>query len=300
MTKPAQRRGAALVLVLGALVVAMTAAVAAARVSIDTHVQRTLDVSESVADDAMRGASARIEEWLRSSSADAVAPVDAGEPRIAVMHARIAAGQSSVTIEVTAFDQHGMVPWASARAGDAFARAALPEDARDSVANVSVPKGTPPGIDLAAPSSVRSHWPAHAPMELREFGATQGERSSPRVVESAHSEPAIAALVASHLEGAPSINVNTAPMALIEAAERIAQRSLADAVRTARTAGKRAPLPPPPAGAHDAAQVRFVGSSDCWSFRVDIFCGPVRRSWWITYRQSRDGWQCVQRLRIDP
>jgi hypothetical protein len=263
--------------------------------------QRKLDLSEAIADDAGQAAVARIGDWLRHESGLAVAPADATEPAVPVIHARIAAGDRDVTIRVTAFDQHGMIPWISASKEEALARAALPDDVRDSISRSKVPLGVPPGIDLAAPSASRPHFPEHQDMPCVEFGPVHDAGTACANQDNNSHTDSLASLVATHLEGAVQINVNTAPMELIEAAERLSQRSVSGAVRAARAEGKRAAIPAgASSGRGDASGgVQFVGSSDTWSFRIDIDAGPVHRSWWATFKETGDGWLCVQRLRIE-
>lgn len=294
------RRGVAMLVVLAALAIGIVAAVAAARVATDHALLRRLDASEAAADDALSAAEARVAHWLRAESKDAVVPPDALEPAVAVEHAVIG---TRLSVRITAFDQHGMLPWDAAAKGAPLARAALPQDAADAIARAQVPRGTPPGIDLAGEGMRRPRWPSHAAVEPIAYGGA--EASAER--EAKPSEPALAALVSTHLSGgAVEINVCTAPVALLEEAERVTQQSVAGPARQARAAGRKPPLPARPSaqpGANAAgtsSAVRFVGASDCWSFRIDIQSGPVARSWWATYRETADGWRCVQRLRIDP
>ncbi len=299
MRRSALRRGAALLLVLAALVLGMSAAVVAARVATDSTLLRNLDLGESIADDAGRAVNARIEDWLCQDSGNAVAPVDATEPAVPVMTCRIATGDTEVAIRITAYDQHGMVPWTSAFKDDAIARSALPDDVRDAIGRSKVPKGVPPGIDLASSSADHAHFPRHPDMPVVEFGPVKRFANSRTNDDGDQHADSLATLVATHLEGPARINVNTAPMPLIEAAERLTQRSVSGAVRAARTEGRRASIPAGATGTRADTGAQFVGSSDTWSFRIDIDVGPVCRSWWATYKDTGEGWACVQRLRIE-
>ena len=110
--------------------------------------------------------------------------------------------------------------------------------------------------------------------------------------------------MATHPVGpAGSINVNTAPLPLIEAAMLIAGRGGIETIMAARREGIPAPLPAAltaePSSRFETNQTpRFVAVSNSWAARIDVHVGAARRSWWVVYQNRSARWECVQRLVI--
>jgi len=124
-------------------------------------------------------------------------------------------------------------------------------------------------------------------------------------------------LIATHVRLETAINVNTAPRPLLEAAARATGRDNVAGVMASRAKGRFVRL-----GAlakRDGAEpsvIQLVGSSDVWSFRIDVRVGPVQKSRWCVYVKKRtfrddngaheseqtvkylNQWECVQRLAI--
>ena len=97
------------------------------------------------------------------------------------------------------------------------------------------------------------------------------------------------------------VNVNTAPIELLEAACRATGRGGVETILAARAADTPAGVDPGPARERRGAAGRtlgLVGSSSAWAFRVAARVGPVARSWWSVYIRSESSWECVQRLAI--
>lgn len=296
--RASSRRAMAMVLVLAALVIGVTAAVAAARVAVDAALIRRLDACEASADDAMVAAEKRIDAWLRTESGSAVVDPSSTEPAVAVERVRLATAQGEVAIRITAFDQLGMVPWSAAAKDEPLARATLDEDVRAAIARAPRIAEGAPGVDLVAESLPCPRWPRHAAMDETLLAGAEPSPDS----DETRAQPALAALVSSHAEGRVRLNVNTAPIALLEAAQAALQADFVDSVRAARADGRAHGAPSVPAAQPGARgeSIALVASSDLWSFRVDIACGPVVRSWWIAYGRTPDGWQRLQRTRIEP
>jgi hypothetical protein len=98
------------------------------------------------------------------------------------------------------------------------------------------------------------------------------------------------------------INVNTAPVPLLEAALRAGGRSGLEQILQARAAHRRfqpGRLDQGATPANASGAPELVSSSPSWAFRIDAHAGPVRRSWWAVYQRSSSSWECVQRLTID-
>lgn len=309
-------RGVALLLVLVALVLGLTAATIAAQVAVTATLTKKLDRAQEVADDAANGSLARIERWLTTESDRAVAPVMATAPAIGVVDETVPVeAGTSMTVRITAYDQRGMVPWAEVGSLGRLATA-LPGDVREAIAGAGLQNETVPGLDLLSVANdpvggSRPVWPQHVavtdPLAIRHYGesAENGvgfERAREAANDNAESEIAIGSLVATHCSGRPAINVNTAPRELIGFIENLSQRSVWQVVEERRAAGKPASVAGigPSAGGNqdDDGMPTFVSTSDTWSFRVDVTYGSVKSSWWLTYTRSDRGWLLRQRLRV--
>jgi hypothetical protein len=138
------------------------------------------------------------------------------------------------------------------------------------------------------------------------FGAAVFSASS-HVEADAQKMTAVGGLVATHngsgrSSGAGSINVNTAPVELIEAAMRSSGMGGIEQIIAARAQGKLAVAPHRESLPNKQSnRIQFAAASAIWSFRIDIHVGPLRRSWWATYSRTgrqASGWECIQRLAI--
>lgn len=314
------RRGVALLLVLVALVLGLTAATIAAQVAVTASLTKRLDRAQEIADDAASSTLPRIERWLVGEAGQAVAPIETTVPAIGVIDETVSVdAATSMHVRVTAYDQRGMVPWTQVRSLGSLA-SLLPSDVRGSVAAVALTQETVPGLDLV--SAVDEHgqasrpvWPGHAPVTdphaIRHYGDPASDGGSVAGSNDDDGQPALGGLVATHCPGRPAINVNTAPRELVQAIERLTQRSVWSVVEERRAAGKPAAIGGITGGVRDMdgmhgatsgpdddSMPTFVASSDVWSFRVDVTYAGVRSSWWVTYARSDRGWILRQRLRV--
>ena len=285
------RRGMALLVVLAVTVLTVSALLLVARAISAATMARHTSMSTMVADDLVRAADVPIRSWLASEAPEIVLPPDAVVPSVPVLHDKWTAGDVEVELVITAWDQCGMVP------ADAFRgplRAAVTDQKiHGIVAATKVPRGQAAGLDLF----------------LAAAKEVEGARVYPTVppdeqLEQDDDEPqplAVGEVVATHNPAPGRINVNTAPIALVEAAMRRAGRGGLDPLIEARSAGERFDPPAPPRqrrGRGGAPQL--AGTSDAWAYRVDITVGGMHRSWWCVYRRLEPGkpWECVQRLAI--
>ncbi|MCH8151424.1 MAG: hypothetical protein IH830_03510 [Planctomycetes bacterium] len=311
MTRPHSptRRGAALLLVLATLIVAITAAATLARLASTVKTQRIVATRTIVADDLLRAAEAPILAWLASKSSTVVLPPEATSPQVQVLHDAWVIDATDHELRITAWDQCGMVPINVARSGSPL-RLALPTDVKRVLDQVTIPRDQPAGLDLFLAARHTGGAIGVFPKPTRSppmvFKRASGEDSSPQVQSESTppgisaSEPSgvgLGAYLATHNPG--RINVNTAAMDLVEAALRLAGRGGLEQIIAARTQGRLASLSAlsPTADPHSAAP-RIAASSNAWAFRIDLRVGTLRRSWWAVYVQSRSTWECVQRLAI--
>jgi hypothetical protein len=280
------RRGAALLIVLATLILTMTAMTILAQASASIYSGRTIDRCGRIADDLLTAADAPIQAWLRDESSKVSLPTDAQTPSMAVLHDVWMIDGVEQALTITAYDQLGMVPVEAVRSGTPLRLTLSTEVIRavDSLKDLSPSSKSPLGLDLFARSDDSRTVPVFPHM------ATGADRAA-----------AIGELIATHNSAPPRLNVNTAPMALVEAAMRLAGRGGTEQVMAARKAGKFATVgsASSPVSAEAKFVPQIVSSSTCWSFRIDVRVGPLWRSWWATYEPGESGkWKCVQRLAI--
>lgn len=306
------RRGAALLIVLAALILTVTASVSLARLASTTKMQRKLDRAAILADDLLRATEAPILTWLESESAQVVLPPEAESPRIGVLHDTWSNGNLAYELVITAWDQCGMVPIQLARSGSPL-RVALPADVRRALDQVKIKPDEPPGLDLFLARVISTNgdmsvFPRSLQTQPLVFKDPFAPSAAPPSVDDDPSQvdppaastlPAVGAFVATHSGGEGRINVNTAPPDVVRHALRAAGRGGLELVLAARAEGRSIPLGDLSVSSSSSrAAPQIVGSSLAWSVRIDVQVGPLRRSWWAVYVKSRSTWECVQRLAI--
>ncbi len=318
-----QRRGVALLIVLAALILVTTTSVGLVRLTSTEAARRTFAANTRLADDVLVAVEEPILNWLAEEASTVVLPPDAVEPRVAVLHDSWSdANHGSVVVRVTAWDQFGMVSMHAGRAGSPL-RLTLADDARRTLDRVKYMENSPLGLDQLLDHTANDYeasvFPRSAPSDVLWFG--DGERTGPvadapdggapltlgSVIATQNGNNARSARRtgrrsrASASERRSVVNVNTAPIGLIESALRAAGRGGIEVVVDARTRGESVPLGSLTDGRSQQQQANapvLVGSSSAWAFRIDISVGPLVRSWWTVYAISRSQWECVQRLAI--
>lgn len=324
----ADRRGIALLLVLAWLVLLLAIVVGVAQVAATHHARRTIDRDTRIADAVHRAAADAIRLFLEHDAARVVLPPDAEAPDVqapevpgvSVLHDQLQLGDArAITVRVTAWDQCGMVPIDRLHPGSPF-RAVVPAEALgaiDALRSTSVPPSF--GLDTLLAASGEdagsmSIFPRHgADQPQRQLADVdpQLRLQEPLAGSRANAPPAIGAIVATHNDEPWSININTAPVALLEAALRHEGRGGIEPILQARSRGLAAqasslsPTAAPPSGPPvDGGSIAFVTSSDSWAFRIDIIVGQTTTAWWEVHqrapktRNAGDQWWCVQRIRI--
>jgi hypothetical protein len=290
------RRGVALLMTLAVLVLVVTVAAGIARLSTTAAMHERFDLLSSLVDDLLIAAEAPIRHWLAHESADVVLATDAFSPEVHVMRQRWSDDDLSFELQVTAWDQEGMAPIELIRRGSPL-RLAVPQHALDIVDHIDISDGQMLGLDNLADDWSQNIWPVprreHDILILESSGTSVDSADGVQM-----NLPAVGALAATH-NPRNQVNVNTAPIPLIEQAMRMAGRGGVEQIIAARTAGVAATVPAAmasPGEAGDAPQL--VAGSSCWSFRIDVRVASVQRSWWEVYELCGDGWTCVQRLAI--
>ncbi len=289
------RRGTALLVVLAVTVLTVSALAMIVRVTSTASMARHTSRSMTIAADLLHATDTPITTWLNTMSSDVVLPPDVMTPRTPVLLDRWTAGDTDFEVTITAWDQYAMVPADQVRGP--LGAAVVDPELKNIVGATKLPRGQPTGLDLflAAARTVDG---------ARVYPAAPGQSHEPSdddAGEPSEQRPALGAIVATHNPAPGRINVNTAPMALIEAALRRTQRGDIKQILEARGLGERTILPAAPQQRRGRRRsLELVGVSDAWAFRVDILVGGLHRSWWCVYSRPRPSkpWECVQRLAI--
>lgn len=284
MSQAVHHRGVALLLVLAAVVLVSSAAVAAMRWRVIARASDLEGIDLEMCHALMIASEDIIETWLQEESRFVVLPSDAVHPGLVAFQAR--AGDWSLTI--TAWDTLGMAPahhepllsTAESLTGVAASwLSELPENGTLGWDNVwRMNSGSLEVFPSFEDKSSEDQTTLAAVIALpKKTSGVRGPRS-----RSTRSQ-----------DRQVRINVQTAPMWLLEAAMESAGRGGLDAIMNARDRGERSPLPAADGSASDGS-IRFVSSSDRWSFRVDARSGRIMQSYWMTY-QSAGGWELRER-----
>lgn len=311
------QRGAALLIVLGTLMLVTAAATILVRVAADAQLRRRLDGCTIGADDLLWAAEAPIQDWLANSSGKVVLPSGADQPCIAILHDQWFVAGDMHELRITAWDQLGMVPLELVLAGSPL-RASLPSHMLAQIDRVEIDSKVPFGLDLylyiedsdsGDSGDSGGHLVSAYPKPQSGAAIAFGEGKFADHPRGDNPGLAMGGQVATHNSTPHRINVNTAPMALIENVLRAANQSGLEQITTARSEGKPAAMSGTfSIGSLPQQTIQLVGSSSIWSFRIDIRVGPVRKSWWATYgpassrdrrsQSSKYQWECAQRLVI--
>ena len=271
------RRGVALLLVLATLVLAVTAAAGLARVATGARLHAHAAQRERTADALLDAADTPVLDWLHRHAGRVVLPPDATSPRYTVLDDAMEIGGEACRLTITAFDECGMAP-------PGWDGAVLPADVTERIERAGEAISLHPGLDL-----------------LGSVGANAGGRPDYSSLEGA-SLPAIGELVATHnpvLPGRqPAVNVNTAPLPLLEAVYAARRLGGLEAVVEARTAGRVSSPGAIRVPRVEGAVPLPVAMSMSWVFRIDCRVGTLRRAWWCVYADTGSNWERVQRLAI--
>jgi hypothetical protein len=278
------RRGQALLLVLGVLLLILPIAAAVSRRAVHLKFSRAITNDAAVVEDLRVAAERRIHEWLAQESSFIVLPPDIDVPRVNVAHHSWTFRDQPYEFRIIALDQRGLVPFQAVHTSSPL-RLFVPE----SVARVV------DGVDIAPDSILGLDVMAHEAPSRSVFPLCDG---------TADDVLRVGEYVATHngdADSAGALNVNTAPISVIERIMLLQGRGGLELVIAARTAGELATVPS--AQGDDPALSplpALIAQSDTWSFRIDLRAGLARRSWWLVCQSGGSGnWMCVQWIPID-
>lgn len=297
------RRGAALLLVLGALVVSVSAALIAARAITRGKLATAAADADTLAGDLLVGCESPARAWLVNESARVALPAEADLPAVQVLHDTWEDAGRRIEVRITAWDQCGMVPIQAVRFGHPLA-GVVSEAARDAALALPAEWLDRPGLDqFPGAGSVFPELPA---TESTVFGSGEQPSANSR---SEYEGTAIGAELATHSPGSGRarrgqtpvlLNVNTTPRRLLEEAMRLAGRGGVETILDKRGRGEPAAVGDVTTdGTQRESGVRFIASSPAWAFRIDVRAGMIQRSVWEVWAHESSDWEVVQRLAID-
>jgi len=261
------------------LIAIMTMTVLIAGITIIASVQSADRLVElhrdqtTMAHDLIRSGDGPIQSWLKEVAGMAVVETRGIAPMIPVYDNQIMLEDQEIRIEITAWDQYGMIP----RNADE-----LGIDIGDDL-EMSWDEARYPGLDLSTQNS--TVFPS------REHPAAMGG-----LIATHNPWPTRSGTTRSR-NGA-AININTAPAELLEHIFNVYNLGDPSGIFEIRAQGEPATLS---LSVQDARQVsvRLVSISRVWSFRVDVWIGRSRRSCWCVYANQGGRWKLAQRIGID-
>jgi hypothetical protein len=141
--------------------------------------------------------------------------------------------------------------------------------------------------------------PTRSPLSATRWDQA-GPESDPELIPAALpsllTEPALAEVISPHSMGA--ININTAPLALVEAALRLQGGQSLPNLRGNRQRGVMSPAPPETGREPDRPVL--IASTVVWNVLITVGTGPVHRAWWVVVVGSSDSLSILQRHAVDP
>ncbi|MCH8825288.1 MAG: hypothetical protein IH984_17465 [Planctomycetes bacterium] len=299
------RRGAALLVVLAALILVMTSSVSLVNIASTNKIHRQLDQSAKQADDLLTASNDAILSWLSNEADQVVLPPDLLEPRVDVLHDAWTINDTNYELRITAWDQCGMVPIELAQAGSPM-RLALSRNVIAAIDKLKIKRNQQRGLDqftfeYSGGEKLRVYpLPSKSQplgfIDPLDASDAEGGLSQLRYQDQ-YIPTAIGSVIATHSNN--TINLNTAPLKVIEQALRSAGRGGLEVVLAARNEGRAANLGELQVNQSSKPRtIRLANSSNAWSFRIDIRVDSLNRSWWAIYTKTKSTWECVQRLAI--
>lgn len=272
-----KQRGVAMLIVLAAAVILLSAASVLARSRATAALSERTDERLRLAWAACDAAEAPTRAWLERRSRRVVLAPDA-PPVVTVLDDTFPISGLDARVTITAWDQTAMIPAVDLAKHPALS-ALLSRDERAAARWISPGRGSP-GLDLGHPSVAIFPAPDR-PGALGARVATHNPPPGPARQRGGQS---------------PAINVNTAPEPLLRAVYEQFTLSGIDAVLQARRAGERAEINQQRGS--NTQPIRLVGSSTAWGVRTDVTINGLRVSIWSVYTLRAGNWTREQRLVI--
>ncbi len=291
MNARAERRGMALLLALAVVVIVTTAiASALAAAGAATH-EAVVGASEHRIDDALASGEAIAIAWVGREASRIVLPPEGGG--VAVSHDRWSGPDGQGSLQVDLYDGLGGIPIEQAIAG-APLRLALPQPLRGIIVprDASLPtkgQGTDILERIDCPACAR-RFPVPLPAPVTFWGAGTGLSQGTAAQVDQRNRPSLAVAVCPHAEH--RININTAPVEVLELAYQALGREGVDALIERRRGGTFSEAT---GSAGEPKDIRLVDSSMVWNAAITASWNGVTRTWWVVIAGNPRQMRIVQR-----
>lgn len=265
--------GAALVVVLVGMLALTTAVCGVALTASRSAAFAEQLHSELAADQFLLQSEKLCQMWLELESRSTSLPPQDSPAQVELLDWAGELRDHQISIQITAFDQNGMVGIEQLTMGSAL-RFAVPRQILSTLDQWEM--ATPPvGLD-----------------DFSDLSEATGVQIFPR--PDSEESDSLGEWAATHKGTSRCINISTAPISLVRQAYKLAGLGSPDLVVQAREAGEL-PMVPSAASTSDDS-VLLVNASDSWAFRIDLGVDSLRKSWWAVFSGSGRDWTLVQRL----
>lgn len=265
------RSGVAMLLVMMTCTLLIVGVVIVARARASTFLTQQQGVWQTDAGQLLSASEVPILSWLEEESKTVVFIPEAKSPFVEVLDDRFQIKQVPVEIQIIAWDQQGMWPRNAVELGF------------QPPFQLNAEFGTPPNL-------------AQLPLNAHIYPTTEQPEAIGARIATHNPWPNSSGQTRSR--GGVTINVNTAPMVLLEQIMDRFDVSDLDQLRQQRSEGKMARLPQTNRDAN-GREVRLVGVSRVWSFRVQVSVGQLTRGMWVVYINQGGQWKLAQRTMIN-
>lgn len=265
------RRGIAMLITLMTMTVLLAGVAIVSRIRVTDRLI-SMHASDGItAMDLVRASESPISSWLQEEAGGAVIEPSQSSSMISVLDENFELEGQPVRIRITAWDQSGMIPSNAEQTGLDFDGHKVPWKDQSH-----------PGLDQASLTGLTFPSPEH-PTAVGGLVATHNPWPSRSGTTRSRSNAVI--------------NINTAPVELIEECFRRFNLGDPSPIFEKRAAGEMAFYT---TEVQDAKQnqIRLTSISRVWSFRVDAWVGHTLRSSWCTYANQGGNWRLVQRIGI--
>jgi hypothetical protein len=292
----ARRRGFALLLVLAATLVVLTAATLAVGTLLGTRRQLAASATDQHLIDGLAAGERLALAWLAANGERALLPPEGGALALPPARWRTATGDGRLAIHL--YDACAAIPASCAGTMGSLRQALPPGWSTVAIADPPPEAQQEPADWLEAvalPDGLhRFPLPAPAPATVDWSAVGSVARGPDREAEVAP-HGGLAALVSPHSHGA--INLNTAPEGLLRQVFLQLGTGSIEGLVQRRRRGRL--ITAAPEVAEGAQRFRLVTVSRDWSALIAVEWNGARRSWWVVITGNPMEWRIVQRHDAD-
>lgn len=292
----ANRRGFALLLVLAATLVVLTAGTLAIGLLLETRRQLAASDTDHHLVDGLAAGERLALAWLVANAERAVLPPEGGAIALPGERWHTAVGDGRLAIHL--YDACAAIPARCAGPSGSLRQALPPAWAAVPIAELppEAPQEPADWLETIELADGLHRFPLPAPTTATvDWSAVGSVARGPDREQDAAPHAGLAALVSPHSRGA--INLNTAPEELLRQVFLQLGTGSIDGVIQRRRRGMM--IPAAPEVAEGAQRFRLVTTSRDWCARIAVEWNGARRSWWVVITGNPKEWRIVQRHDAD-